>query len=367
MIRHPFRWLVAFAGLGLGTWATLESRRVAQIAGEFEVVARGATAAAADAVARATDAEQALVAAHQQVARLEGELDTALTYAYALGEALTHESEARERAAVDRASVDAMVAVPPPLGVRHCLQALRECLRADGYSALRPLRASAVEDSCLRDVELLDGGVGDAADGASLIVAERMTATLDRSRGSLSLRFFAGTQRVQGVRSELPAAGLLVRLAPVAGPMWEARLPYLVRAEGAYPADAGAADAVAAAQFDVVTRAQWLERFDLLLAASGTDLELRVAGFRAMVGGRFQAVQLFGYDRGHLLALAADCGTLAVEINDRAGIVSLLLCDGTLRREGVESSIHADGYRMLLPNVTPRRAAELMLGMVVHR
>ncbi|MEY2715653.1 MAG: hypothetical protein RIT24_1996, partial [Planctomycetota bacterium] len=79
------------------------------------------------------------------------------------------------------------------------------------------------------------------------------------------------------------------------------------------------------------------------------------------------SARIVGYDDRNLLALAADCDRLALEIDSKAGIVSLRLSGGTLRRDGSESSIHADGFRILLPNVTPERASMLLMGMVVKK
>ena len=58
---------------------------------------------------------------------------------------------------------------------------------------------------------------------------------------------------------------------------------------------------------------------------------------------------------------------VAVEIDERRDVVSLLLQDGALRRDGVESTIGAEGFRMLLPGLTPKQARDAMLGMVVAR
>ena len=57
---------------------------------------------------------------------------------------------------------------------------------------------------------------------------------------------------------------------------------------------------------------------------------------------------------------------MAVEVDAR-GVVSLWLRSGVLQNEGAESSINAEGYRMLLPNLTPKQATDAMLGMVVHK
>ena len=48
-------------------------------------------------------------------------------------------------------------------------------------------------------------------------------------------------------------------------------------------------------------------------------------------------------------------------------MVSLLLLDGVLRRDGVESTITGKGFRMLLPGLTPKDCSDAMLGIVVKR
>ena len=58
---------------------------------------------------------------------------------------------------------------------------------------------------------------------------------------------------------------------------------------------------------------------------------------------------------------------LLLEVDEAAGVVSLLLKNGVLRRGGVESTITAEGFRMLLPKVTPKQALDIMLGMVVTK
>ena len=58
---------------------------------------------------------------------------------------------------------------------------------------------------------------------------------------------------------------------------------------------------------------------------------------------------------------------VAVELDERRGVVSLLLLDGVLRRDGVESTITGRGFRMLLPGLSPEECSDAMLGMVVKR
>lgn len=357
----------AAAVAGAAVW---DGRRLAEQAGRFEVEAREERAArlllAGETSALAGEhAEQreTIAGLRREVRRLEQALEQALDHSRAIGAALTEESEAREQAAVERAGAVALATVPPPTGVRRCLEALHRCCEADGFTGLRFLRASAVDGTALRDVELLDASRDPLV--ADLIVAERMTAVLDRTAGRLELRFSGGHRRVAGVRSALPEEGFAVTLAPVTGPMWEARLPYLVRTVGDYPA--AAPEAEEAPVLDVYTRALWLERLETLLRGAGTDVQLRVAGFGDLCDGWFREVRLSGYDSGRLLALSADCKSMAVEVDEGAGVVSLLLRDGTLRREGAESTIGPAGYRILLPDLRPERTIETMMGMVVRK
>ena len=63
----------------------------------------------------------------------------------------------------------------------------------------------------------------------------------------------------------------------------------------------------------------------------------------------------------------AEAISTSVEIDERRDVVSLLLQDGALRRDGVESTIGVEGFRMLLPGLTPKQARDAMLGMVVAR
>ena len=64
---------------------------------------------------------------------------------------------------------------------------------------------------------------------------------------------------------------------------------------------------------------------------------------------------------------SAHCDQLAVEIDERGGVVSLLLRGGVLRRGRLESTITGEGYRMLLPGLTPKETIDAMLGMVVKK
>ena len=364
MSSSRFPVLVAVIAAVLLALSTYDGMRTAQRAGEFEIEARAARASEAAEARRAGVALEDVGRLRGDVARLERELDGALEWSRALGEALTEESERRERAAVQHAAAAALVANPPPFGVQRCMLALRDCLRADGFLRMQLLRARVLEEKALLDVEFLE--FDEATGSPDLVVAARMTAVLDRGRNEVVLLFEHGHRRRDGVRIDLPEHGYEVRLVPVAARLWEQRLPFLLRVDGEY-VDPEAESRAAEHAIDARTRAIWLERLDDLLVDAGADYKLRVAGFAGLADASFRGVRVVGYDAGNVLALAADCEQMAIEVDARARVVSLLLTTGTLRRQGTESSIHAEGYRMLLPNITPEKAAMTMMGMVVQR
>lgn len=360
------RVLTASLALACAVVATIslaQSFRSAEEAGRLEIRAREDMAALdrLEKAVSAAESERARLQADNL--RLERELDAALSWMQSLGEAVAAEGERRERAAVERAAASALSINPPPFGVQRCMLALRDCLRADGHDGMQLLRASALEGQELRDVEFLT--LDRETSATELVVAQRMTARLDRAAQAVTLKFFAGHARVDGLRADLPPEGKEIRLVGVEGRMWEQKLPYFLQSEGAYAERVEQAPEARA--LDRETRETWLERLDALLVDSGSDLKLRVAGFVSLEGREFRSARLVGYDDRNLLALAADCERLAVEVDARARVVSLRLAGGTLRRAGSESSIHDEGFRMLLPNVTPERASMLLLGMVVER
>lgn len=362
-MAKPLTVLLAMLCGVVAAMSLQQSFRSAEEAGRLEVEAREAREALGKATESAAATERERVRLQSDNLRLERELDAALTWTQALGEALAAEGERRERAAVERASASALALNPPPFGVQRCMLALRDCMRADGYEGMQLLRAASLEDQELRDVEFL---TLDRESGRSeLVVAQRLTARLDRATQTVALTFVTGHVRVDGLRTDIPPEGKVVRLVGVEGRMWEHKLPYFVQSEGSYVERVVAADGARA--MDRETRETWLERLDALLVDAGSDLKLRVAGFVTLEGREFRSARLVGYDDKNLLALAADCERLAVEVDARARVVSLRLSGGTLRRAGSESSIHGEGFRMLLPNVTPERASMLLTGMVVER
>ncbi|MCR9248224.1 MAG: hypothetical protein NXI31_24605 [bacterium] len=357
----------------------LETRAVAELAGRNERLARAAQLECEAAVAQVEASSRELTATSGQLATTERERDAAR----AATERLEHElaraaaqvvqmtdavkaAKARADASVAAAKAESMRALEPmPEGVRLCLQALHACLKADGFSDLRFLRARALDDNALHDVEMLQAA--DDRLGANLVVAKRMTAKLERSTGQLVLTFYEGTRNGDGERVELDESGWPLIVAPVSGHLIEERLPHLVECTGEYPSPEKQAAEVRPTDVDPVTRMQWLERFEVLLGEAGTTERLDVRRFRGMEQGHFLGAELLATDaRGHV-QFGAACERLAVEVDERAGIVSLVLRDGQLRRGLAESTITAEGYRILLPKLRPERASEIMLGLVVRK
>jgi hypothetical protein len=370
------RSLLTLTALGCIGWLGYETFCLAELAGRAEHAAWHTAAAARTAAVehaeartaadeRAAAAEQRAVAAAATIQRLEVELAAAQARVDAMAETVRQRSEAERERNAAAATAAARALEPMPEGVRLCLQALHECLRAEGFGAHRFLQARRLDGDGLHDVELLEV----AADqlGVSMVQAGRVTATLDRGRGRLELRCFDGVRIANGLRIELPADGWPIVFEPVDGRLFEERLPALVRCEGVHPDASVPGRRRAAGELDRPTRLDWLERFDRLLAAAATPERLRVQHLRGLLDGHFQGVQLLGTDDKHRLLVSAECERLAVEVDESAGVVSLLLCSGVLRRDGAESTIGAEGYRMLLPKLTPKQASDTMLGMVVRR
>jgi hypothetical protein len=151
----------------------------------------------------------------------------------------------------------------------------------------------------------------------------------------------------------------------VDGRFVEARLPYWVRADGSYPASAEAQRA--ATDVDPIVRRQWLERLDRLLAAQRTAPKWRVTRFRGLADGWFLDADLVGSDDKGRVVAGAHCARLAVEVDETAGLVSLRLLDGVLRRGTVESRITGEGTRLSIPELTCQQATDAMLGLCVKK
>ncbi len=343
---------VVLAAIG---FLLVETRRLADLAGRYEVQARAAQHALA-----AANTERDAAAA--TAIRLSSELRAANARLQAMSDVV--EARATElRADAEQAEAAAARSLQPmPDGVRACLRALHECLRAEGFTAQRFLSARALDGEGLHDVELLD--LQSDGLGVTFVHAGRMTAALDRSTGRLELRFFDGQRDLGGEHMVLPEDGWALVFAPIDGRLVEARLPYLVQISGVYP---DAARQQAANDVDPLTRRRWLERFDRLLGDLGGAEQWQVTRFRGMQDGYFLDAELVGTDARHQVVAMSFCRRLAVEVDATAGVVSLLLRDGNLRRDGVDSNISAEGYRMLLPDLTAKQASDTMFGMVVSK
>jgi Sec-independent protein translocase protein TatA len=359
-------WVIAIAAIGA---LVFETRRLAELAGQYEVQAREARKAA-EAGASAGQAANAPAAAADTtaqaatVARLEAALASSQQQLQTMSQALETRTAEIAMAAADAEEAARLAQAPMPEGVRLCLQALHECLRVEGFTNQRFLSARSLDGEGLHDVELIE--VDADGLGATFLHAGRMTAELDRGKGRFVLTFFDGFRTVAGERQKLSADGWPLLFAPVDGRLIEQRLPYLVRVVGVYPDPEGAAER-RLTDVDAITRRQWLERLDRLLDAAHTPHHLRVNRFRGMHDGYFLTAEVVGTDDRFRLLASAHCEKLAVEIDQAAGIVSLLLKNGVLRSGGVESTITAEGFRMLLGNVTPKQASDTMFGMVVSK
>ncbi|MCU0865230.1 MAG: hypothetical protein MUC36_15705 [Planctomycetes bacterium] len=376
---RPWLPLISVAAAATIVWLGVETRRLAELAGGFEREAQLAQAQlarahltavpapATPAAAMAAAPAPAPVASTDQdpvaYAQMALELATTRSQLAAVTKLLEQRNAEAERraAAVDRDNAANLQ--PVPEGVRRCLQSLQDCLREEGFTAYRFLGAARLDGEGLHEVELLD--TAGAEFGATFLSAARMTASLDRASGRLELRFFDGHRTVAGVREAIGADGFPLVFAEVDGRAIEARLPYLVRAEGQYP-EPVADDRRRPTDLDPISRRQWFDRFDRLLATAGTNPRWRLSRFRGLDRGDFLDVELVGADARNRVVAGAHCARMAVEVDAR-GVVSLWLRSGVLQNEGVESSINAEGYRMLLPNLTPKQATDAMLGMVVHK
>ncbi len=250
-----------------------------------------------------------------------------------------------------------------PEGLRRSLVALNDCLREDGYPGMRFMAASGIQDKTLSKAEMYEHEARGL--GSDLYLAAEVTFLLDRSKGKLTMWFRKGTMVKDGQRQTIPAEGCPVVLPSVFGPMWERRLPFLIRADGDYPEPAH--KKVRPKPLDPVSRGDWLLRLDQLIRAAKTHLRYRVDRFRGLKDATFQEVLLLGYDDKKRLAESAEVAELQVVVDKRRGTVELMLRDGLLRKPGGQTRIDAEGYRILLLGVTPTEASDSMMGMVVQK
>jgi hypothetical protein len=363
-MRIPAPSLWFWSGAALVAWLSVETWRLAELAGQQEVAAREARDAQAAAQRAHAALAAELAARAATVERLERELAQSIEQTRAITATLEQRIAEEARQQQVRAAEAELRDQPPPELVRIALRGLTECLAADGFSSLRFVRATALAERALRGVELVE--LDEDGLGTTLIVAEQMTVELDRTEGILTLRCNDGFRLAQGHKEPLPQGGLPLVFRPVSGRRFEERLPFLVTARGAWPAEPDPS-APRPGDVDPRTRAEWLARWNAFFSVLGGRVRYRLVSFRGLDDGRLLTARLHGYDRGNLLVLTADAEQLAVEVDEAAGVVSLLLKSGTLRQKGGRSTISADGYRMLLEDVTTRQAADALLGLVVRK
>lgn len=363
--RPMRRWTLPFvllAALAAIVWLVFETRRLAEIVGTRDIELRALRHEHEATTARLATESASRAAAASDAARLAGELATATTQLQGMTEVLATSRAEFARARADSEAAERRRAAPMPEGVRTCLASLHECLRAEGFANQRFVHARALDAEGLHDVEMYQ--LDDDRLGITFVMAGRMTAELDRAKNRLVLKFFDGHRVIGSAREEIAADGFLIAFEPVDGRLLEQRLPYLIRASGEYRATAAKATS---SDVDPLTRRQWLERLDTVLDAAGTEQSLRITRFRGMADGGFLEAELIGTDDRHRVLSSAHCARIAIEVDRTANVVSLLLQSGVLRNGGIESTISADGYRMLLPKLDCKRATDLMFGMVVSK
>jgi hypothetical protein len=309
------------------------------------------------------DAQQWRDAAVVRTRRLEDEVRHALDQKNAMAVAVRETVEDRDRREQEQEERMRAATKPMPEGVRVALVTLQDCLRYDGYRGLRLLRARAIVDQTLTDVEMIHYDQGQLA--STLYVAGRMELVLDRSSSTVTLRLFDGHLLHQGEQESFPPEGFEYLVPGVDGPMWESRLPFLIKAVETYPEED---QAVAASNtLDPISRRQWQDRLDRLLDESSTVEQMRIGNVSALVDGVFRDVLLLGYDHRSLLVMSANAARMVVRVDEEGNFVQLVLTEGVLRRKGGETAIGEAGYRILLPDVTPQRARDIMMGMVAER
>lgn len=300
----------------------------------------------------------------ERIAALEAELAAALAAQQAV-RALINERAAAEEAERKARHARLLAATRPlPEGLRLAVNALHELWGRSGRPELRILDVRAIQDHELRGVELFAAPAN--GEGAVLWRAERVDLRLDRGTGTLTVRLREGTVVRHGGESALPEAGETIVFEDVDGPMYEARLPYLVVAEGIYPE--AEPRVPPRARLDPFTAQRWRERLNRLLGRASTPLRYRIHELEGLADGEFLGVVLFGC-QGKRIEQMAEVERAAVVVDERAGTVELELIGGVFRRAGGDVPLPSSppGQRILLVGVTPKDASDALTGMVVQR
>lgn len=355
--------VAAVVAVGAGaTWGVSEVRR----AWAAERVARGEVERMRGETARmhgdveqmrgeVVEREAELGREREAKERLERELAAAIESRGKLDGMLEEQAERMAVLAKDRVEMLREGMAPMTEQTRAVVRTLQRCLVEDGHAGLRVLRAQGVGERELLGVEMLER----VEMRTVLYLAQRVTVTLDRGKGVVTLRCFGGTVLEDGERRELPEEGLAVELAGVFGEMWEAELSALVRVEGSYPvAEPREPRRVAPAELAI-----WRERLDVLLAASEQGRNWRVSRLGGVTEHGFADVLLLSYE-GKLLTGAVEAAKLRVVVDAATDGVALELKEGVVFHSGGSTPIAAQGWRLALPGVTVGDATERMLGFV---
>ena len=294
--------------------------------------------------------------------RLEGELAAALRREQKIVGTLDERRRELEQKDAEIRERLRSAMKPMPEGVRLALVAINDCLRADGHDGLRFIQARGIDNRELLEAEIVEFDRNSLE--TTFYDCARVVLTLDREAGELELTLLDGRLLAGGRRLELPEEGFSIRLAGIWGPMWEARLPYLLQTVGAYSAE----DPTPVRQRLIpAVRDAWIARLERVLELAETELRYELTRLRGIGDHGLEGALLLGYGSGRLLEFSAEAGSLALEVDKAADSVSLLMRDGILRKAAGETTIPTSGYRIFLPGLKPAQAIDLMLGMVVYR
>lgn len=302
----------------------------------------------------------------RRIAELETELAGAL---------LTHgevrqmlEKQAGENAQARQAQRERLerALAPLPEGLRLTLDTLHELLRRAGHGDVQVLEARAVAEHALWGARVFRAGVG-PNDGATLWQAEKVTFSVDRATGALTMTLQQGLVVRNGKTTPLADDGDVLVLADFDARACEARLPQLIAVAGEYPVPEPLIPP--RARLDPFTAQRWRERLDEVLASARTTLRYRVHELQGLDQGWFLGVVLYGHTAGNRLEEMAEVERLALRVDDTGGIAELELVGGVLRRAGGDVTLPAaePGRRILLPGVTPAAASRALTGMVVKQ
>ncbi len=249
---------------------------------------------------------------------------------------------------------------PMPEGVRLVVSALQRCLVEDGYGNFRLLRATALVDGALRDVELIEHDVATFA--TTLYLAERLSVSIDLSKGTATLLLLGGTLTRHGERTPLPDAGLTIALTSIGTESWVAQLGAIATLTGRPPETQLA---VRSTGLDDGGTRIWFARVDALLRrAAGTPVYM-LDRFGDVADGGFRDVMLLAYE-GQRLVGSIEAKRMSIRIDAKAGTVQVWVEDGVIQRAAGPTTIPPAGYGILLAGVTPAEAEAAMFGLVTR-